>query len=716
LNPYPAFTSNVPGFPAITASRAQQFTLSNTHTFGPSAVNEARLSFTRLAAHHNKPTPASLGDITSFGYVKGGLGVIPAVPSLEGVAPIGLAGAYSASFGLPDGITGQFNNTYQAGDSFSKIIGSHTLKFGGEARYFQINERNPYTTNGFAQFFGNETGNDFADYLLGAPDLFIQATNQFLDSRTKYFGAYAQDSYKVKPNLTFNYGVRWEVSYPYYDSQGKIYTIDYGLQSKVYPNAPRGYVFPGDPGIPETISPTRWHNFAPRVGLAYSPAFNEGLPGKLFGGPGRTSIRAAYGTYYNALDDRTLFSEVAGAPFGIFYVAPTQVYLEEPFEARRGQDPGQRFPYVIPTRGSDVSFAPFQPFISYPAVKVNNVLPYAEHYNFTVQRQFRQSMILSLGYVGSQGHHLMGWYESNPGNPALCLQVRQILGPASGCGPGGEDQTYDLGGGNFAYGTRPHSVTSGRYLSQGLLDFGGLNPYQASFASSNYNSLQISFQKTLGALRLLGAYTWSKSIDNDSDTQDQADPYNLSKSRSLSAFDLAHNFVVSYIYQLPFQRLTGSASGALHKFLDGWQIAGVTRFTSGVPVALSASGDRSLFGCNGADLPNYTGAPIRFFNPRTSPGQLYFSTDAFSQEDLGVPGNANRRFFHGPGLNNWDMALLKSTHATERLSFEFRAEFFNVFNHAQFNNPDGNFTASDFGRVTSARDPRIGQLVLRLSF
>jgi hypothetical protein len=310
----------------------------------------------------------------------------------------------------------------------------------------------------------------------------------------------------------------------------------------------------------------------------------------------------------------------------------------------------------------------------------------------------------------------MGFYESNPGDAAKCLQVRQILGPASGCGPNGEDQIYALGAGNFAYGTRPHSVTSGRYLSQGLLDFGGINPYQATVFNSAYNSLQISLQKTVGALRLLAAYTWSKSIDNNSDSQDNAYPYDLSRSRSLSTFDVPQNFVVSYFYDLPFQRLTGLASGALHKFLAGWQISGVTRFTSGVPVTLSESGDLSLCGCSGADFPNYNGTPIRFFNPRTSPGQLYFSTDTFSQEVLGVPGNSKRRFFHGPGLNNWDMALLKSTHATERLSFEFRAEFFNLFNHAQFNNPDGNFAASDFGRVTTARDPRIGQVGLKFLF
>ena len=346
---------------------------------------------------------------------------------------------------------------------------------------------------------GNETGNDFADYLIGAPDLFIQASDQFLDSRTKYGAAYAQDSYKARSNLTLNYGLRWEVSQPFYDR--KLYTLIWGLQSKVYPNAPTGYVVPGDPGVPKTLAPTRYNNFAPRVGVAYSPSVADGWLGKIFGGPGKTSIRTAFGIYYNAIEDRTLFTEAGGAPFGLFWVSPTQVYLEEPYkDRRRGQDPGQRFPWTIPPAGSNVDFSVFQPFSSAQAFKNNNVLPYAEHFNFSVQPEIRNSLVLSVGYVGERGHHLLGMNESNPGNPALCLQVRQILGPAEGCGPGGEDQIYDLGNGQFAYGTRPHSVTSGRYLSQGILDFGGLNDYIASFANSNYNAFQVSVEKRVGSL------------------------------------------------------------------------------------------------------------------------------------------------------------------------------------------------------------------------
>ena len=720
LRPFPAFTSNVPGFPAETPQRGQQANLSNTFTLGPTAVNEARINFTRLALTLNKPS-AGLGEVADFGYKSGGLGILSTDPTLEGVPPNGLFGATGLSFGLPDGTTGQFNNSFQGLDNFSKIVGKHTVKFGGEFRYIQINERNTYAQNGYFEFYGNETGSDFADYLIGAPDLFIQSSRQFLDSRTKYAGVYGQDTYKIKPNVTLNYGLRWEVSQPFYDTQGKIQAFVPGLQSQVYPDAPRGWVFPGDPGIPKTLAPTDRNNFAPRVGLAYSPGFSDGFLGKVFGGPGKTSIRAAYGIYYTAIEDLTLFFEVGDAPFGLFYVSPTEVYLEEPYrDRRRGNNPGQRFPFTIPPPGATGIWPQFQPVSSSPGFQVNNVLPYAEHFNFSIERQIKGSMILRLGYVGTQGHHLIAQTSFNPGSAARCLEIRRILGSDEGCGPGGQDQIYDLNGdgiltpGVDAFGTRPFSVTSGRYVGDGLLDFAN-NNYSTTIANSAYHAFQLSFEKRAGDLRLLGAYTWSKSLDNASGFGDTINPFNHRVSRALSSFDLTHNFVVSYNYDLPFHRLAPSR-GAARKLLEGWRINGITRFTTGLPITMGASGDHSLCGCGGVDRPNYNGQPVRFFNPRASETHDYFSTDQFSEEELGVPGNASRRFIHGPGLNNWDFSIHKSTKIGEKLAVEFRVELFNVFNHAQFMNPTGNLSSGNFGRVTGARDPRIGQFALKFIF
>jgi len=732
LNPYPGggWPSNVPGFSAVTPSRAQQVNLSNTKNFGSTAVNEARFNFTRATVLVSKPV-GGLGKVTDFGYVDGGLGIIPVDPNAEGVAPIGLYGATGVGFGLPDGTTGQFNNTFQLSDNFSKIVGKHTLKFGGEVRYLQINERNTYTSNGYFEFYGNETGSDFADYLIGAPDMFIQSSRQFLDSRTKYFAVYGQDTYKVKSNFTLNYGLRWEASQPFYDTQGKVEAFVPGLQSTVYPDAPTGWVFPGDPGIPETLAPTDWNNFGPRLGFAYSPGFSDGFLGQLFGGPGKTSIRGAFGIYYTAIEDATLFYEVGDAPFGLFWYSPTEVYLEEPYkDRRRGNDPGQRFPFTIPPRGATGIWAKYLPMSSAPGIKTDNVLPYAEHFNLTLQRELPKSMILTLAYVGTRGHHLIAFTSFNPGSAARCLEIRQILGPDNGCGPGGEDQIYDLNGdGNYelgvdAFGTRPYSITSGRYATQGILDFAD-NNYQATLANSNYNALQVSLEKRMGASRFLAAYTWSKSLDNASAYHDQINPFDARASKSLSAFDMAHNFVLSYSYDLPLQRLAGSTKGPVFKLLDGWTVTGITRLTTGLPVSMSEGGDSSLCGCGGVDRPNYNGDRILVMNPRMTPDHQYFSElydyqgnpmQPFFSQELGVAGNSSRSFFHGPGLYNWDFSLHKSTRFTERISAEFRAEFFNVFNHAQFNNPSGNLASGSFGKVTGARDPRIGQLALKFYF
>ncbi len=269
---------------------------------------------------------------------------------------------------------------------------------------------------------------------------FAQAATSLQNSRTKYFGLYAQDSFKLRPDLTLNYGMRWEASEPYYDTQGLIQAFVPGLQSKVFPDAPTDWVFPGDPGITRTLSPTRWNNLAPRVGIAYSPGFSDGMLRKIFGGPGKTSIRAGFGIYYTSFEQLTTVFEIGDAPFGIFYITPTLVYLDEPFKDRlRNNDPGQRFPSPINVPGTpNVDFAPYQPITSSQAWQTNNVLPYVEYFNFNIGRQIGNSAMLSWSYVGSRGHHLITQVETNPGNPARCLQIRALFTAAGqssgGCG------------------------------------------------------------------------------------------------------------------------------------------------------------------------------------------------------------------------------------------------------------------------------------------
>ena len=719
LDPLYQFSAaKVPGFPVVTPSRAQQIQIGNTVLPSANTVNEVRLNYTRFAFLKNEPQ-GGLGDITNFGFVKGGLGIIPSNSKYEGVGTFTFNNT-GFEFGQPDGITGQYNDGYQISDNFTKVKGRHTLKFGGDVRYIQVNERNTYTPNGWFQFSGGETGNDFADYLLGAPDAFNQTSLQFLDSRTKYFGLYGQDTFKATPNLTINYGLRWDVSQPFYDTKNRLQTFVPGKQSKIYPDAPEGFEFPDDPGVPSTLAPTQYNRFAPRLGIAYSPSASEGFMGKVLGGPGKTSIHVGGGIYYTAIEDLTLFNEVGDAPFGLFYVSPVPVYMEQPYQTRNGAAgfPGQRFPFSTPPPGATGIWDQYLPIATAPTFRPSNKLPYSEQFNLTIQREIARTTVLTVGYVGSRAHHLLNEIEQNPGNAATCLLIASLMPAGQGCGQYGEDTIYTTPGGQTFNGTRPYSVTSGRGLPLGLLDFQS-NPWEATEANSTYNALQASLQKDVGDFRFLAAYTWSKSIDNSSGFYDEPNPYNPAASRGLSTFDLTHNFVISYSYDLPFAK---SAHGARGKVLSGWTVTGITRFTTGFPVTLSESDDASLCGCSGADVPNYSHQPIHFLDIRKTGHWFEETLDAsgnpiapFTPEASGVFGNSGRRFFHGPGINNWDFALHKGTPITGKTNLEFRVEYFNVFNHAQFSSVTGNILGS-FGAVTGARAARIGQAALKFSF
>ena len=711
-------SASVPGFPSLTPTRAQEFVMSNTKNFGNTAVNEARVTFFRTAVHKDTPK-GSFAQLSNLGFITGPgtLGIIPdGTPGYpQFVPPITFN---SFSIGVPALNTFQPDNTYMATEGFSKVMGKHTLKLGGEARYLQVNERNFANVNGGFLFDGTVTGVDFADYLLGESHTYTQAALQLLDSRTRYGGAYAQDSWKATPNLTLNLGLRWEVSMPWYDTQGKIQTFVPGQQSQVFPNAPTGLVFPGDRGIPKTLAPTRYNNFGPRLGLAYSPNFSDGILGKIFGGPGKTSIRAAYGIYYTSIEDLNLFFEVADAPFGLYWTSPTYVLFQEPFRtATTGASEQQRFPFTLPTPGSpankNLSFSVFEPISFSPGYDVHNKLPYAEHFNLSIQRELSKSTVLTLAYVGTEGHRLITQMEANPGNAAFCMQLTALgytdtSSGSAGCGPNEEQDTFQLNSGPLVYGTRNTLLNPNFCPAAGTLCFGAGNTFTRDIANSIYNAGQITVERRAGDVTLLAAYTFSKALDDSSAFGDLVNFKDPRLSRGLSSTDVHHNFVVSYIWAMPFDR---AFKGVSKRLTQGWQLEGITRFATGFPIQMNQStGDASLAGSSATDMPNLVGR-IHIENPRDSSTHTYFSQSAFAPNTiLGTFGTANRRFFHGPGINNTDFGLLKRIPITEQKAFELRGEFFNIFNHAQFFNPSGNISSGNFGNVTKARDPRIGQV------
>jgi hypothetical protein len=736
--------ATVPGFPTTTPSRAQEFVMSNTKTIGSTSVNEARISFFRTAVNKDNPA-ASFADLSSLGFITGAdtLGIVP-LAGYKQYLPQTSFNQIGLNIGVPTLNTNQPNTTYMVSDVFSKSQGRHTWKIGGEFRYLQVNERNFANPDGGFTFDGTVTGSDVADFLLGATSTtnapYTQAAEQFLDSRTRYGGAFAQDSWKVKSNLTLNLGLRWEVSMPWYDTQGKIQTFVPGEQSTQFPLAPSGLVFPGDPGIPKTLAPTKYDNIGPRLGLAYSPGFSDGILGKIFGGPGKTSIRAAYGLYYTSVEDLNLFYEVADAPFGLYWTSPVSVMFNEPFRIRAtGLPLGQRFPFTAPVPGSPANktldFSVYEPFNFFPGYDIHNKLPYAEHFNLSIQRELSKSTVLTLAYVGTEGHRLITQNDANPGSAALCNQLTAqgaidvTAGGTMGCGPGNENDVFQLPSATVpcstasttplpgcVYSTR-QTILSPNFCPGGAqVCFGSSNTNTLTSANSIYNSAQVTLERKARDVTFLAAYTFAKGLDDSSAFNDLVNFEDPKLSRGLSSSDIRHNFVVSYIWAIPFDRAFANAPKRL---VEGWQMQGITRFSTGFPIQMNqGDGDASLSGSSATDMPNQVG-PVVTVDPRKSnPGcpttdgtGCYFLPSAFAvNTDLGTFGTANRRFIHGPGFNNTDFGFSKRTVIKENYAFDVRLEFFNIFNHAQFTNPGGNITGSNFGIVTNARDPRIGQI------
>jgi hypothetical protein len=712
-----------PGFNVTGNGQNHFVNLSDTKTFSSAAVNEFRLGFFRLDVTLNQPSGGTGQTLSGLGFTTGANtpGIVPLAPALEGVPEIDLN---SFTIGVPSRPNHLIENIYQAADNFSKIIGKHTLTLGGQYHYNQLTENLVNVANGNFVFNGSETGIDFLDFLLGAPFQYIQGQSYPSYGRNYYLGLFAQDSWRFRSNLTLNYGVRWDVSAPWHEKFNEIQTLVPGLQSVVFPGAPTGWVFPGDPGIPSSLAPTRWNNFAPRLGLAYSPKASSGVIRKLFGAEGQTSIRAGYGMFYTAFEGATDFNEIGDAPFGNF-TTQTSSQFATPFVNRASGVAGpQLFPSPAPPKDFSAShpanLPPYDTLANWlnafggigssPGFYYKNRLPYAENYELSIQRQVTSRDLLTVSYVGTQGHRLLVSLSSNPGDPALCLQLVQqgATGPGGvKCGPFNESIPYTLPNGTVVNGTRsPFGINFAN------------NAYFITIGNSAYNSAQVNWRHTSGRAQILLGYTYSKSIDDSSGYGEQVNPVNARLSRGLSAFDATHNFVLSYSYRLPVDKLSGPK-----KLVEGWELSGITRFSTGLPITLIETDDQSLLGSSfggpiplPVDTPNFSGGSLGIADPRSTAGHSYFDITKFTQSALGSQGTANRRFFHGPGINNWDLALLKDTHLTERLDLQFRAEFFNVFNHTQFGGPNGIFNSSSFGQVNSANPPRIGQLGLKLNF
>ncbi|MGB8473956.1 MAG: carboxypeptidase-like regulatory domain-containing protein [Candidatus Acidiferrum sp.] len=722
--------SNLPGFGEQAQRHYKQFTFAWNHTISSNTLNEFRAGYTRFNFVAVKPTtpvlPSSLG-----------FDINPQNTADAGVPRINITGLFTLGFSS-NGPQPRKDQTYQFTDSFNHVAGRHTLKLGFQVRRFFVANPFFFSNNGVYSFGGNGsngTGVPGVDFLLGIPDGYTQSSGSFIDASAHQFYTYAQDSWKVTDTFTVNYGLGWQIDSPVTDRFNKSVAINCfrpGQQSFVFPTAPAGLVFPGDNGCTASGYQTGFTHFAPRLGLAWAP-HASGWLGHLTGGPGKFSIRAGAGVYFNRGEEELTLQNLLSPPFSLIDsgvqdlgVAGVTPGFAAPFNSVNPADVtftsynglsapnptttvtvpattlGNKYPFSPPAPGSPVDFSFFEPF-SLNVLDPRFAVPYTINDNVTVQRELPGQMVLSVAYVGSFGRHLERTLELNPAiNPAacaadpVCVSNRSIQGFVAP-----QNFKYDP----FIFGSAGQQSTDG---------------------TSHYNSLQASVQKRMShGLTFLAAYTWSHSIDNGSSFENSGfgtrgtNPLIPALNVGDSEFDARHRFVVNYTYQIPV--LASMKSGFLGRIFEGWRVAGITTVQTGFPVNISNSGFTSLtcwafsfYGC--PDNANQVVPSVQTLNPRDTATHLWFQPADFAKPAFGTFGNGGRNSFHGPGIWNTDLALMKSTKITESTSVELRLETFNTFNHVQFNGPSANVNSSSFGRITSARDPRIVQLAAKFYF
>jgi hypothetical protein len=701
----PFLGANLPGFGQIDDSHTKQITIAFNHTFSPTMLNEIRGGYSRQNFAAVFPTDPALP--STFGFT----GITPQSSSGANAPLIGVTGFFTLGFS-GNGPQPRIENTYQFTDNFSKIIGKHSLKAGFEMRRYHV--FNPFSANNNGNFtFGAtgqfSTGNPGADFLLGLPDSYTQGSGDTIDATTQEYYSYVQDQWKVRDNLTLNYGLGWQIDTPLSDNFNNGLSINCfspGVQSTIYPTAPAGLVFPGEAGCTSTGGvQTSYRHVGPRVGFAYSPDL-----GRLSGGPGKLSIRAGYGIYFNRGEEELALQNVISPPFSTSINTQNPSFANPFVPINGGPAANNPFPASPPPPGSNVDFTQFgaDGSLFFNVVNPKFVPGYSENYNLTIQRELPAHTVLSVGYVGAEGRHEQITIEQNPitlAGAALCAadpscvsqrSLQHLLFPTHSIFPGDE--------------------------------FGSVGQ-EASFGNSNYNSLQVGVNKApTHGLSFLVSYTYAHSLDlassfenaDVSGTSLGTNPFNPQVDYADSLFDVRHRLVTSFTYEIPNFRHVRGLGFLPDRFSNGWRLTGIDTLQTGLPVVIKDSGFTSLtcdalsfYGC--WDLPNQV-APVRTLDPRSAANNDYFNPADFAVATLGTIGDVGRNPFHGPGLNNLDIVFAKDTRVTESTRLELRFEAYNVFNHAQFFNPIGDINASNFGQVVQAHDPRLIQLGAKFYF
>jgi outer membrane receptor protein involved in Fe transport len=643
----------------VATATLQDFMAAHTFLVGSSMINVARVSYNRISAN-----PQVTSGLTNADY---GINLPNTNPAATGLPSIAVTGFFTGGTALGDlqqPFVDRKNEVFQLADDFTWLAGRHSLKFGFDVRREGMTIAFINRPNGDLTFNGSLSGNAAADFLLGFASQARATTTQAIqDGHGWAYAGYVQDEFRVSSRLTLNLGVRYELTQPFVDANDAIAGFATGVQSQVFPAAPTGLVYGGDPGVPRGIVPTDKNNLAPRLSAVWDPV-----------GDGRTSVRGAWGIFYDALAGQGDFfqSGVLAPPFTplIELNAPTRITLRDPLASVAG--------------GPN----PFPPALTIIGWGTDFETPYAHHFNLTLQREVWRNIGVEVGYVGSRGHNLPIFMEVNPG----------VLAP-----------------GQTARGAR-------------IMPAFALVRPTFSVARSWYDSLQASARmRPTAGFSFLAAYTWSHTTDHVSGLNianaEQPRPVlpvaqgdeasieaALAQEKGDALFDVRHRLVLSFGYELP--RLDGQGA-LLRSLAGGWQVNGIFQAQTGFPfTVLDANLDIRYL----TNRPNVTCDPND--GPRTT--AQWFDTTCFTRRSVPETGqalsNQGRNTVRGPGFNRTDLSLFKNFALPRQHQIQVRVEAFNVFNQTRFGQPGFSIGTPLFGVISSAEDGRIVQLGIKYTF
>ena len=640
-----------PGFPETVNNRNQNFGFGYTHTFSTNFLNDFHAGFSRTfnpTTYPNTPKPKDVG--INF-----------PVPDDVGLTDIRITGYSGVGNSVQAPVRFVFN-TYQYHDTLVIVHGKHTIKTGGEVRWHQENVRDQYTENGNILFTGNFTGNGLADFLLGESVSFTYGSlkRDVLAQRWKAFSMFGQDDYRATSRLTLNLGLRWEYATPMVDK--------YGQTSTIFIDKQPTFDVPGS-GIATTVLagdksrglcaecdyfPDK-RGFQPRLGFAYD----------VFGN-GRWAVRGGYGVFFTEFGSNLVLQNILQPPFTTF---PTVTDSGGVGFVRLG-DPTCGGTCVPPGTGLVV--------ITDPHIRTS----YMQQFNLNVQHELGAGFLMETGYVGTLGRKLLNFLDLN----------QPFVVPVNGQPP--SESNLDQ--------RRPFAGYGDIFQS-------------SSWASSSYNGLAANINKRFSSgYAFLTGYTWSKCLDDASQFHSGGgsviDPfvpqnqYDRAAERGLCAFDVRHRFTFSGSMELPFgsgKRFL-SRKGLTNKLVGGWRMSPIVVLSHGVPLTVRDNSDPCL-----TRIPFFASCrPNRIGNPNLdnpSPKD-WINKAAFQVQPLGTFGNAGRGILFADGTKNVDLNFAKVTGITERSKLEFRAEFYNLFNHPQFGVPDLDFSSGNnpnFGKIFS---------------